>query len=35
VIDASRLAEKIAAEIANAVEAVIERKGLRAAEKGD
>ena len=35
VIDASRPAEKIAAEIANAVEAVIERKGLRAAEKVD
>ena len=33
VIDASRPAEKIAAEIANAVEAVIERKGLRKAEK--
>ena len=33
VIDASRPAEKIAAEIAKAVEAVIERKGLRMAEK--
>jgi dTMP kinase len=33
VIDASRPAEKIAAEIANAVEAVIEWKGLRKAEK--
>jgi dTMP kinase len=33
VIDASRPAEKIAAEIAKAVETVIERKGLRTAEK--
>ena len=33
VIDASRPAEKIAAEIAKAVEAAIERKGLRTAEK--
>jgi dTMP kinase len=33
VIDASRPVEKIATEIANAVQAVIERKGLRTAEK--
>ena len=33
VIDASRPPEKIAAEIAKAVETVIERKGLRTAEK--
>lgn len=33
VIDASRPAEKIAAEIAKAVETVTERKGLRTAEK--
>jgi dTMP kinase len=33
VIDASRPAEKIAAEIASAAEAVIDRKGLRAGEK--
>jgi dTMP kinase len=33
VIDASRPVEKIAAEIAGAVEAAIERKGLRAGER--
>jgi hypothetical protein len=33
VIDASRPTEKIAAVIAGAVEAVVDRKGLRAGEK--